>query len=227
MITLLALAVLASVPDGGVSLTAPVVRDGALPISFLDSVGGSCAYEPKGHVELLEVSTGKARQQSRAWSNVLGEVGEGDVVVTNHEVAGTSTLSVAVLKRSDLTETFSCGSKLLVAGRKFTWRTIDGHVTVEVEPRYTNGGAIRPLSARPPISVLELRLFSDHCTLLPAGALRDVAVHDLPAAITGLSADGVTLRTVTDGAVSLRGLRGKELMWTRVLEPASRPCLAP
>lgn len=209
------------------SLTAPVVRGGAVPISFLDSVGGSCAYEPKGHVELLEIATGKARQQSRAWSNVLGEVGEGDVVVSNHELPGATTLSVAVLKRSDLTETFSCGSKILVAGRKFIWRTIDGHVTVEVEPRYTNGGAIRPLSAQPPVSVLELRLFSDHCTLLPAGALRDVQVHELPPAFSGLSADGVTLRAVTDGAITLHGLRGKERVWTRVLEPASRPCLTP
>jgi hypothetical protein len=210
-----------------VVLTGPSVRDGVAPVAFVDSVGGACAYEPKGHVELLEVATGKARQLTRSWSNVLGEVGEGDLVVSNEDQAAASTLSVAVLRRTDLTEAFTCGTKVLVAGRKFTWRAIDGHLTVEVEPRYTHGGAIRPLSAKPPVGVLELRLFADHCSLSSAGALRDVQVRNLPAPVNGLSADGVTLRSSEDGAVSLRGVRGKDRVWTRVQVPASRPCLQP
>ncbi len=98
---------------------------GAITVSIADGPTSDCEVIAS-HLESLDIATGRERARTTSWSDILGELASGDLVVSNQRTAGATNLAIAVLARRDLRARFSCESTVKVDPRSWwSWSSAD------------------------------------------------------------------------------------------------------
>ncbi|MCB9647213.1 MAG: hypothetical protein H6730_11535 [Deltaproteobacteria bacterium] len=222
-ISTLLLALLA-VPLGPVT-----VRGGQLPLEVVDRAS-PCGYHPTRHVEVVTATTGESRPLDRRYSDLLGELPDGELVVTNQRNA-TDHLEVAAVRRATGEVRYSCRLPLRLSRREVDWTQVSGRllgvVRAVAEPTGVQRTAV-PLRRAERVAV-ELELRDDGCTLTrvsgPATsgrAWRPLEPDALPAWA------GVSLRlTRSDEFVLLTARREGRVLWRRRVGVVKMDCARP
>ena len=204
--------------EPAVSPARPTARGGTVTVSIADGPQDECTVTPS-HLESLDVATGRERTRTTTWSDVLGELPSGELVVTNQRTAGAKMLTVAVLARRDLRPRFSCESPVQVDPRSwYGWYSADSGAI---------GEGLK--SGRARNVYVQLELSNDSCRLTvldeagPAG--------EAPAAMVGAKPMSGSVDNLRQGALTLHdspspkgpsdpvlfASKGSAVMWQRAL----------
>ncbi len=201
------MSLLALLLAGSPVLPQPVsALEDSVPVEVINP--GRCTF----HLELLALKTGATRAQTKHWSTLLGELGDGSLVVTNQRVAGAKTLRVAVLSRFTLKPIFTCDSTLSLQETTVAW-WVDGTEVV-----------LERVAAKTAPLLLELELQSDHCELKPSRRTgRPQAARVLEGKVDLWVDDLHLTASNASGSASLQ--RGSTRVWRRELSPLEISCV--
>lgn len=141
-------------------------RDGVAPVQVVDSADFICRVHPRFHLELLDLASGAKKAEPPGWTDVLGELADGALVVTNQTAPAAKKLEAAVIERTGAVR-FSCAVDFNAHAFQLQWVQ---------SPRGLEGSAWKvraPSGIRPPMDpeagtphFFSLKLESRSCTLV-------------------------------------------------------------
>ena len=219
------------------AVRAVTARDALLPWVAFDG-SSVCSNHVVRHLEVVRVADGTTAWSNQRWGQLLGELANGDLVVTNLDTEGRRKLEVAVLARADGAVRWSCSANVPAATESASWTLTESGATGQLIAQYSQGGAAHP--PPPQLDALELELTEAGCELhpQPGSGLAPVAI-DGPLPREWTSRDvALRLEPPVPGApnagpsfgppVHLVATRAGQTLWNREIQTRSLvPCLAP
>lgn len=212
-------------------------RDALLPWVAFDG-SSTCSNHVVRHLEVVRVTDGTTAWSSQRFGQLLGELANGDLFVTNLDTEGRSKLEVAVLARADGAVRWSCSAEVPAVTESARWTLTESGAMGQLIAQYSQGGAAHP----PPkqLDALELELRHAGCELQeqPGAELAPVAISAMGQREWTAGDIVVRLEPPAPGApnagpsfgppAKLVATRAGQTLWNRDIQTQSLvPCLAP
>lgn len=199
-------------------------KDGVVPVQVVDSADFICNVHPRFHVELLDAATGAPKAEVSGWSQVLGELADGAIVVTNESVAQAKVLKVGVLERTGALR-LSCEVPFAVTPHALTWmqseQGLEGRARMVQGP---SGVAQTPDPDQFVTHLFKLTLGGTWCELATSGK----AFEGKQTPVPGPALMGKEFETRTNGNfIDTARLSGKKIAWVRHTSFVSLECHPP
>ncbi len=205
-------------------LTPLTATDGVVAVQVVDSADFICNTHPRFHVELLDPVSGEKRAEVPGWSEVLGELADGAIVVTNESVPKAKVLKVGVLERTGALR-FSCEVPFNVTPYVFDWtqsaRGLEGSADKVRQP---TGSQQLPDPESLVQHLFKLTLGEKSCELV----ISKKAFAGKQTLIPGPKLVGLELETRRNGPyLDTVLVRGKKIAWRRHTSFAPVDCSLP
>lgn len=206
MVSLLALALTVA------PLTPLTAKDGIVAVQVIDGADFVCNAHPRFHVELLDSVSGDKKAELTGWSQVLGELADGAIVVTNESVPNARELRVGVLERTGVLR-FTCQVPFGVHPYAFTWTQSARGLEAEAYKVRGPSGIAQPIDPDSFVQHLfRLTLSEKSCELVIAKK----AFEGKQTPVPGPKLDGLELETRQNGPfIDTVLVRGKKIAWRR------------
>lgn len=220
------------------SVVHPATTKGALLPWLAFDRAVTCSNQVVRHLEVIRVADGTIAWSSKRWGQLVGELSDGDLLVTNLDTEERTGLLVAALSRSDGEVRWSCEATVPGDTTSAVWTPTEHGANGQLQAVYGYGGTPHP---PPPIlPAFALVVSATGCTLeeRPGAAPQPVGLGGSNP--TEWTSDDVVLRlgppaaagpytNLTSGPpVQLTATRGGVQLWARELStPPQVPCLAP
>ncbi len=141
-------------------------RDGVLPWQTFDKAEGVCNWQVYVHLDGLATDTGALRWSAPDWTNLLGELADGSLVVDNSGFGGRGPYRVAVLDRRDGQPRAACAAGFDSQAMSVAWARVDGVlVGLPFQRQGPSGVARQP---PPPVPAVQVTFADGGCTFGPA-----------------------------------------------------------
>jgi hypothetical protein len=199
-------------------LKAVTASGSGLPVALLDRAEGTCGWQQFFHLELLDVNTGEATWTTRAWTTLVAQLPDGDLVVSNEAPASRAKFKVAVLRRKDGSVRLSCEAPVAAADLNVTWSFVKGRTNAYAgeafvaEPPTGQGHAlVKDPDLAPRGHTLELSTNGRTCALVERAGGSDQTLAT-PALERGVLVGDVRVQRSRG---TLWGERAGKLLWKR------------
>jgi hypothetical protein len=212
-------------------------RDAQLPWVAFDG-SAMCSNHVVRHLEVVRVNDGTTAWSSQRWGQLLGELANGDLVVTNLDTEERSKLEVSVLARADGAVRWTCSAEVPAVTESARWTLTESGAMGQLIARYSQGGAAHP--SPPQLDALELELSEAGCELhtQPGSGLAPVAISAVSQREWNSADIVVRLEPPVPGTpnagpsfgppAKLVATRAGQTLWNREIQTQSLvPCLAP
>lgn len=137
---------------------------GVLPWRVFDRADGVCAWQAYYHVEGIDTATGRAVWAASDWTDVIGELPDGGVVVSNGGFGGSGDYRVAALERKDGRERWSCAATFPATPTDVAWGAATGGLFGMPFVQRAPSGIAQPTPA--PLPTVWLTVSTDGCAII-------------------------------------------------------------
>jgi hypothetical protein len=187
-------------------------RDEVVALQVIDGADFICNAHPRFHVELLDAVSGEKKADLTGWSELLGELADGALVVTNESVPRAKALKVGVLERTGALR-FSCEVPFEVHPYQFSWTQSEAGLEANAYKVRAPSGVAQPPDPDAFVQHLfRLSLGAKSCELVISKKPFQGKQTNVP----GPKLGGLELETRQNGPyIDTVLLRGEKVAWRR------------
>lgn len=188
-------------------------KDGVVAVQVFDRMDGAYWHQ-RFHVELVDLATGQRETELTGWSQLLGELPDGALVVTNQGTEGAKTLKVGVVERTGALR-FACETPFDAGSYLFTWWQGPGQLSgTAIKDRPISGLAVQ---VDPDEHLMQVSFSRKSCTLKVPKRGASGSMTVVPRA--GLTAPGFETR-LNGAFLELVWVKEGAVIWSRRIDPA-------